>query len=97
MMELTSDEVFAELRSACGGRDHEKVHHCLRWFLLYGEPTMAQSALHYAIRANAQDTRNTFRWGWWLEFIELGRRASLQLNDHKHFRILAPDLSILKR
>lgn len=93
----TYDEVFAELRSACNTHDMEKAHNCVRWFLLHSEDEPLVRALRYAIDTVRQETRDSYRWPWWFDFIERGKRASIERNDKEHFRILAPDMDILRR
>lgn len=91
------DKIFAELRSACQAGDMDKAHHCIRWFLLHASAESAESALHYASRTVRQETRDSYRWPWWLEFVRSGRRASLEKNGGEFFRILAPDPEVLER
>lgn len=90
-----ADAMFGELRSACAGEDYDRAHHCIRWFLLYAPHEQALSALHYAIKTTRLNTRNTYRWDWWLDFLEKGRRASTLLNNRHYFRIIPPDPSRL--
>jgi len=91
------DDVFGELRSACACSDFDKAHNCIRWFLLYTDQAAALSALHYAIKTTQEDTRNTYRWSWWMDFLEQGRQASVQINNQHYFRILPPDAQLLCR
>ena len=94
----TYDEVFAELRSACNTHDMEKAHNCVRWILLHTEEKeFLIRALRYAIDTVRQETRDSYRWPWWLDFIERGKAASTEHHNKTHFRILAPDMDTLRR
>lgn len=96
-MEVTPEQVFAELRSACNTLDMEKAHECVRWFLLHTKDEQLLNALHYAVQAVRHETRDSYHWPWWLEFVQQGRVASQEHNSQGYFRIFAPDLDVMMR